>query len=155
MTFRLPNCGNAAVHIRSVVLKVWCKRSNWRRDVGWLLTSSSPSLSQPSTVIFLWVDEGRSPFRERAHDVFRRDVAQLPLGDQTPLLLEVAITPLELQPRLRGSMNGHVSILQLAPVTQDLQGRLRRARVARRVIPLVAPGPSWQPPGLPEGGASP
>ena len=49
--------------------------------------------------------------------MFRRDVAQLPLGDQTPLLLEVAITPLELQPRLRGSMNGLVSILQLAPVT--------------------------------------
>ena len=77
------------------------------------------------------------------------------LGDQTPLLLlEVAITRLELQPRLRGSMNGHVSILQLAPVTQNLQGRLRRARLARRVISLVAP-PSWQPPGLPEGGASP
>ena len=65
--------------------------------------------------------------RERAHDVFCRDVAQLTLGNQTPLLLEVAITPLEL---------GHVSILQLAPVTQDLQGRLRRAG---QVIPLVAP----------------
>ena len=88
------------------------QRSNWRRDVGWLLTSSSSS---------------------------RGVVAQLPLGDQTPLLLEVAITPLQLQPRLRGSMNGHVSILQLAPVTQDLQGRLRRAHLARRVIPLVAP----------------
>ena len=56
---------------------------------------------------------------------------------------------------LRGSMNGHVSILQLAPVTQDLQARLRRARLARRVIPLVAPPNHWLPPGLPEGGASP
>ena len=42
-------------------LKVWCNRSSWRRDVGWLLTSSSSSLSHPSTMIFLWVDEGCSP----------------------------------------------------------------------------------------------
>ena len=78
-------------------------------------------------------------FRESAHDVFCRDVAQLTLGNHAPLLLEVAITPLELQPRLRGPMRGHVSIFQLAPVTQDLQGRLCRARLARRVTTLVAP----------------
>ena len=70
-------------------------------------------------------------FRERAHDVFRRDVAQLPLADQTPLLLEVSLPW-----NSNLGFGVHVSILQLAPVTQDPQGRLRRAGL---VIPLVAP----------------
>ena len=124
------------MHIRSVVLKVRCNRSSWRQDVGWLLTSSSSSLSQPSTVIFLWVDEGRSPSSGSA---LCRDVAQFAVGNHAPLLLEVAIATLELQPRLRGPMRGHVSIFQLAPVAQDLQGSLCRARMARRAVTLVAP----------------
>ena len=36
-------------------------------------------------------------------------------------------------------MRGHVSIFQLAPVTQDLQGSLCRARLACRAVTLVAP----------------
>ena len=82
--------------------------------------------------------------------MFCRDVAQLTLGNHAPLLLEVAITPLELQPWLRGPMRGHVSIFSggachTGPPREPLSGP-PGPPCGHLGCP---PGPSWLPPELP------